>query len=209
MKNLLFLVIAFIFVFPLFSPRVNALTADPDVCLPPHGIPSMCQDSYTLDNKCNVARIINPEVDCCINKCTNIDNGYDPDAECSGPGDPDCDVTSVLNSLNIFGTKIQYSNEKIPSLVQLGLSAFLAVVSFYALFRGMYLYSIKRTQTTDAAEIGKINKEFGNIIIGFVLAWSAIFIVELVMRILGLPTLTQITLERIDDGSASNVIIIK
>ena len=54
------------------------------------------------------------------------------------------------------------------------------------------------------------NKEFGNIIVGFVLAWSVIFIVEFVMRFLGLPTLTQISFDRIDSGDpeVTNVIII-
>ncbi len=193
------------------SPQeVKALSGDPAVCLVPFGIPEQCQDSYELDNKCNIAKIIDPTVDCCINKCKgDPSTAYNPQCP-SGTTGPDCNVVNTLNSLNIFGTRIQYSPDKIPSLIQLAISAALAVVSFYALFRGMYLYAIKRPNTIDAAEIGKINKEFGNIIVGFVLAWSVIFIVEFVMRFLGLPTLTQISFDRIDSGDpeVTNVIII-
>lgn len=191
--------------------EVKALSGDPEVCLVPFGIPKQCQDSYELDNRCNIAKIIDPEVDCCINKCKgDPSTAYNPQCP-EGATGPDCTVVGVLNSLNIFGTKVQYSADKIPSLIQLVISGTLAVVSFYALFRGMYLYAIKRPNTTDATEVGKINKEFGNIIVGFVLAWSVIFIVEFVMRLLGLPTLTQISFERIDSGDpeVTNVIIIK
>jgi hypothetical protein len=194
------------------APKVSALTGESSVCQPPFGIPNICEDNYAPDNACNAARIVNPEISCCRNYCPEFPSSkYNAETECAGGNDPSCEADRVFNSLNIFGTKVQYTPEKIPSLIQLAISAALAVVSFYALFRGMFLYAIRRPNTTDAAEIAKINKEFGNIIIGFVLAWSVIFIVEFVMRLLGLPSLTQINVETLDDPSnpGSNVIIIQ
>jgi hypothetical protein len=167
-------------------------------CTPPQGIPTACPTDFEPDHLCNIAKIKDPTVICCPNKCI--------DAETSVP-QPEQDELRRLG--NIFGTEVRYTPEKIPSLIQLGISAVLAVVSFYALFRGMFLYAIKRPNTIDASEIANINKEFGNIIIGFVLAWSVIFLVEFVMRILGLPSLSQIDIARIDESDGANVIIIQ
>lgn len=184
--------------FFLLPQQVSAQGGFPSWCLPPQGIPEDCPKDFEPDHLCNIQKIKDPNTQCCPNKCIDADTSIDPDEK------------EELQRLgNIFGTEVRYTPEKVPSLIQLGISAVLAVVSFYALFRGMFLYAIKRPNTIDSAEIAKINKEFGNIIIGFVLAWSVIFIVEFVMRILGLPSLSQIDIERLDEGENSNVIVIK
>ncbi len=204
-----FLVIGFFVAFPTTT---HALTGNPKACESPGDIPNICRDNYAPDNACNIARIANPEIDCCMNYCPEFPSTrYNAAGDCASGNEAACEAASVFSSLNIFGTRIQYTPDKIPSLIQLAISAALAVVSFYALFRGMFLYAIKRPNTTDAAEVAKINKEFGNIIVGFVLAWSVIFIVEFVMRLLGLPSLSQINVNTLDDPAnpGSNVIIIQ
>lgn len=196
----------------LTAPKAVALSGVSSVCKPPFGIPVECEGSFAPDNSCITARIINPEIDCCRNYCPeNPSTRYNAATDCASGNSAACDASSVFTSLNIFGSKVQYAPDKIPSLIQLAISGALAAVSFYALFRGMFLYAIRRPNTTDAADIAKINKEFGNIIIGFVIAWSVIFIVEFVMRILGLPSLAQINVETLDDpgNPGSNVIIIQ
>lgn len=209
MKKIVLITIVILGLLSATSSRAYALPGDPDSCIPPFGIPAVCQDNYEPDTGCSIAKILNPEVNCCVNSCKGIPDDYNPCP--NGGSGADCEVRNTLSTLNIFGTKIQYTPEKVPALIQLAISAALAVVSFYALFRGMFLYAIKRPNTTDAAEVAKINKEFGNIIIGFVLAWSVIFIVEFVMRLLGLPSLSQINVNTLDDPAnpGTNVIIIQ
>ncbi|MFS8130710.1 MAG: hypothetical protein ACMG57_01895 [Candidatus Dojkabacteria bacterium] len=160
------------------SFKVNAF---PTGCLGPIGIPSSCQNPcaaqddaancYVPDFQCSNARILHPGTDCCTNKCKDNDPGTPTPAE--------------VIKFNIFGTQFEITPAKVPNLINIAISSFLGLVSAYALIRGMYVGAVLRTRATSSEDIAKVNKEIVNMIIGFVLAWSFIFIIQFIGSILG------------------------
>ncbi|MEP7103846.1 MAG: hypothetical protein ABI721_04015 [Candidatus Dojkabacteria bacterium] len=184
-----------IFFFALLSfESVNKINADsgfPAGCQAPFGIPDACPTAcksqndtncYVPDFSCSNAKFLNPQTICCSNKC----NGGGTIGTID-PGD-----ASLIRSFNIFGTKFSFSSGSIPSLINAIISTFLGIVSIYALARGAYLGAVIRPGVTSSDDISKINKEIVNLIIGFILAWSFIFIIQFVATVLGIGNLNDL-----------------
>jgi len=83
----------------------------------------------------------------------------------------------------------------------------LGLISLYTLFRGVYLAGFKRTADNNTGDIEKINKEFTNLVIGFVISWSFIFILQLVGGALGLGSLTTLQVKGTGPSSGTTIII--
>lgn len=176
--------------FFLSLTTTSVKAAFPPGCDGPIGIPSNCQkpcansadtsNCYTPDFQCINSKFVNSATSCCNNKCST-DNSVLPPLE--------------LSELNIFGTKFRLSPSAIPSVINALISTFLGVVSFYALGRGAYIGAILRTRATSADDIAKVNKEVVNLLIGFVLAWSFIFIIQFISSVLGIGSLNNFNVE--------------
>lgn len=179
-----FFTVAFSFV---SSFKVSA--AFPAGCQGPVGIPTSCPNKcnsasdtncYLPDFQCSLSGFLSSGGgDCCPNKC----NGEAP----IKPAD-----TGVFAKLNIFGTQFVFNSSSIPSLINAAISTFLGFVSIYALVRGMYIGAVLRTRATSADDITKVNKEIVNLIIGFILAWSFIFIIQFISSVLGIGNLNDL-----------------
>jgi hypothetical protein len=185
-KGLVILIVSFLFLTILFSVNVKAQSGFVAGCMPPQGVPVACPTDFIPNLDCQLERIVNPGTDCCPNMCPG--------------GDLDTDQPDELQKLNVFGTTLLIGPESVPLLINLALSAFLGIVSLYALIRGIYLGAIKRPQTIDDKEIGDISKEIKNLLIGFIIAWSFIFITQIVVQFLGLGSLQDLTLIGTNDG---------
>lgn len=168
----------------LITPNVHAAGGEfPGNCS--GGIPSGCTD-YEIDAECVREKFIRPNTICCPNKCV---------------GEPTTVSDSVFSSFQIFGTSFQLSlgnPQTIPTLVNLALTTVLGIVSIFVLFRAIYVAAFVRTSTNDPAKIQAVNKELTNLMIGFALAWGAIFIVQAVANVLGLGSLNNLTLTGVE-----------
>ncbi|MEO6728958.1 MAG: hypothetical protein ABIM99_03485 [Candidatus Dojkabacteria bacterium] len=163
----------------------------PAGCAAPFEIPTACPTScsnkddsgcYVPDFDCSNAKLLDPTVSCCKNKCNN----EGPIVVLPPP------IIETLRSFNIFGTKFTISTTKIPNLINAAISTFLGLVSAYALVRGMYIGAVLRTRATTSEDIVKVNKEIINLIIGFVLAWSFIFIIQFIASVIGIGDLNSL-----------------
>lgn len=172
--------------------EVNAIY--PSGCSQPFGIPDACKSPceslaagsgscYVPDFTCLNVSILKPDTVCCPNICKGTNPIIDPGAQ------------ATLRQFNIFGTKFYLSEDRIPSMINLALTAFLGIVSFYALLRGMYIGAVVRPGATSPDDIAKVNTELKNLIIGFILAWSFIFIIQFIASILGIGRLDNFNVQ--------------
>lgn len=174
-------------VFSLFS-FIKVEAAYPAGCSEPFGIPLACPRQcasqndtgcYVPDFQCTNAKFLDRQTVCCDNKCIgDVGDGGDQ-------GD-------LIRSFNVFGTKFSFSVNKIPNLINVAITTFLGIVSAYALIRGMYIGAVLRSQAITPEDIGKVNKEIINLIIGFVLAWSFIFIIQFISSVIGIGDLNDL-----------------
>lgn len=147
-----------------------------------NGIPDRCENNFEPDFSCINQKFIDPRTICCNNKCP-------------GESDQIKDPSEQITSIDLFGVRIGLDFSKpdtLPTIVNLLISTVLGLISVYVLFRGIYVAAILRTSATDPAKIESVNKELRNLIIGFILAWASIFIVQLVANVLGLGSLNNL-----------------
>lgn len=188
-KFIKILVIGFFFSIVLsLASFVKVSAAFPAGCSGPFGVPTACpkpcantteSGCYVPDFQCSNSKFIDPQTICCNNKC-------------NGTTSPDTGSTDIIRSFNIFGTKFSFYPSSVPSLINAAITTFLGFVSIYALVRGMYIGAVLRTRATSSEDIAKVNKEIINLIIGFVLAWSFIFIIQFISSVLGIGNLNDL-----------------
>src|SRR5690606_16851902 len=129
-------------------------------------------------------KLLNPDIDCCENKCRS------GSTTTPGASDP---ILEKYREFGVLGIRVRIDESSIPSLVNIALTTFLGIIALYTLFRGIYVAGIKRTNATSEDEFSSINKEFTALIIGFIIAFTSIFLVQLVFNVLGLGSLTDFT----------------
>lgn len=152
---------------------VNRVQASNPIC-----IPAGCPDTYVPDFTCQYRKLLDPSDGCCENKCPGTASVSEP-----------AEYTTLVS---FFGRGIYlYSDAKIVSLINLAVTSFLAGISIFALVYGIYIAGVVRANTTDAAKIQETNKILQRLILGFILAWMFIFIMQVVMNLLGLGDLRQ------------------
>jgi hypothetical protein len=197
-KLFLVLLLVILFLFSLFQLEQNIkIEANSPICIPPS-----CPTDYEPDFNCIQKQILDPTAKnpssaqfCCENKCKDIG------------GLPTEDRARQLDPLFTFFGQTLYVSvaERIPTLINLAITTALGLMSVYTVVYGTYVAGYKRTQTTDPGEIEKISKTLKNLVLGFVLAWSFIFIIQLVASLLGLGSLSNLTL--VGDGGGSTITI--
>jgi len=156
-----------------------------------------CPETYVPDFNCIQKKFVDPAFNCTENKC---------------PGDAgvtDAEVTEFEPLLEFFGTELYIESEdEFPVLINLAITTVLGIASVYAIVRGIFVGAVLRAQTTNEEEIVKYNKEFTTLILGFILAWSFILIMQIVASLLGLGSLQDLTLIS-DDGTGGSTIVIE
>lgn len=172
MKKLL-LAIALVFFAQamLFAPKVSANGAS--------NIPANCPNDYIPDFACINKKILNPKDPCQENKC---------------PGDPgeEDPLLEKYNDSDIAGFRVRITQDSLPALINLIITTFLGVIALYALFRGIYVAGVKRTQATTDDALASVNKELTAIVVGFSVAFAFIFIIQVVFNLLGLGGITDL-----------------
>ncbi len=205
MKKFLLLTIFIFFSLGLFISSLNSVVAQTGSqtkeCESPTYIPKctlvldpnsgeMVPD-YVPDLNCAARKIIDPKFQCCYNKCRNK----------SGES-----VADEYLEFVVFNTNFRINPENVPSLINLGFSTFLGIVSVYALFRGIYVAGVKRTEAITPDDIEKLNKELTSLVIGFVIAWAFILIIQIVANILGVGDLSRLDVSS-ESGGENNIVI--
>lgn len=174
-------------------------------CEAPYYIPSGCGNdangnpNIEPDYECMNVKILKPgsslAQSCCINKCKG------------GTGTTPGQETASLRRLEAFGAQFAISASSIPKIINIVFSTVLGLISIYVLIRGIYVAGVKRTQATSADQIATLNKELTNLVIGFIILWSIIFIIQVVFGLLGLGSVSDIKIGT--DPSDKNVIVIQ
>lgn len=175
----------------VFLSTGNIVVKGSSDCLPPLGTPAACtkacktqEDSncYEPDFQCINAKILNPSLACCNNKCRG---------SASSVSEPE-----TFTKFEVFGTRFYVqSNRKLVALINVVITTILGGASLYALGRGIYLGAVKRANTDNPEEIQAIYNEIIKAIIpGFILLWMVIIIVQVVFSALGLGSLNQLVI---------------
>lgn len=147
------------------------------------------ENCYVPDFDCVNYKFRDPSFQCCINQCKNAPS----------EGDQNGQVQQFFSQFNFFGTNIRLDPARIPSLLNLLVTTILGINAVYALFRGMYIGLVIRSQTIDDAEIQKVSAEARNLFIGAALSFGTIFIVQLVANFLGVGQITTLDFSNVGD----------
>lgn len=153
-----------------------------------------CEDSYIPDFNCTNRRIFDPKVTCCENKC--------PEDAISA------EASEFSTLISFFGNSLTIkSTQQIPTLINLAITTILGFFSIYALGYGMYVAGFVRARTTNEEEIVKANKTLITLILGFVLAWGFIIIMQFVANLVGVGSLANLQL--IQEQPSGSVVVIE
>jgi hypothetical protein len=156
----------------------------PDACPSPY-IPGKAA-GYTADLNCQLKRITNPQnPGCCINKCVDAD-GEDTGSVTSAEN------PAVFTNLEVFGTTIKINPNNIGTIINILFTTVLGLVSIYAIARGIYVTGVKRPMATTPDQIAEINKELTNLIIGVIISWGFIIVIQVVANLLGVGQLNNL-----------------
>lgn len=173
--------------------QLSAQVVGPN-CPAPDFIPSSCRNDFRPDFNCINNKILNPKDTCCPNICNAVDGvALDP-----------------LFEINLFQTQIRLNltdPDTIVTLINLVISTVLAIISLFALFKGIYLAAFKLTSTTDKDEMIRIRDNLVSLVKGFALAWGAILIIQLIATLFGLGSLNNITFSNNDETGVRLIIL--
>ncbi len=154
--------------------------------------PPGCENTYVVDANCVQRRLLNPSYVCQVNICPN-EQGEEPPEE-------------VAKLITIFGQNLYvYSSNKVAALVNMLLIGVMTVMTVIAFIYGVFVAAVQRSKSTEAGEIETANKTLLRLILGFVLAWSIIVVMQFVFSILGIGGLTDITIS--NDENQDSIII--
>lgn len=154
-----------------------------------NSVPENCPDNYEVDFSCQSAKILNPSVDCCDYKCPDA-SSYDEQQEGEKSNE-----NSLWLRLDPFGARLNIdSGKEIAAVINILISTFLGIISLYALLRGIYVAGFKVSQTTENEKLTEARTEIVQMILAFVIAWSAIFVLQFVFTLLGLGSINSYVL---------------
>lgn len=194
LKALLFIVITII-----LSSGIK-LSAQSTDCIAPYFIPDDCSvpyvpgksGGYTADLNCQIVRITKPGTDeakCCPNICVN-ENGDRVSAQ----------LPSEITQTEVFGTTIRINPDNSGTIINILFTTILGLVSVYAIVRGIYVTGVKRPMAITPDQIAEINKELTNLIIGVVICWGFIILIQVVANLLGVGQLNNLDISGGESG---------
>lgn len=171
-------------------------------CPPPYYIPTACpspyipgqKGGYTADLNCKLENFFTgTSLDttntarCCPNRCVDASgdkvtvSGFWPT---SNP--------SEFRSFEVFGTTIRINPDNIPSLINILFTTALGLVSLYTIARGIYVAGVKRSSAQSAEDIANVTKELTNLLVGALIAWGFIIVIQVVAGFLGVGQLNNL-----------------
>ncbi|BCX13774.1 MAG: hypothetical protein KatS3mg085_306 [Candidatus Dojkabacteria bacterium] len=187
MKALLFVLNIFFLISIIFGSVVYAQgypgpnTNDPNYSRI-GSAPENCSDNYVVDFSCQRAKILDPSVFCYENKCPDV-----PSYQDAQQGSDD-----TWLSLDAFGARLNIdSGKEIAALINISISTFLGIISIYALVRGVYVAGFKIAGNTEQEKLTEARNEIVQLVLAFVIAWSAIFVLQFVFSLLGLGSINN------------------
>lgn len=200
MKRIIILSSTFII---LIGSYVGVSSISASQCTAPYYIPSGCESpyvpgqraGYTADLNCQLEKLVNPGSDCCPNIC--VDRSGNPSVSVDNP--------DLFWDLEVFGTLIRINPENTPVLVNILFTTALGIVSLYVIIRGIYVTGVKRPMAITPEEIAEINKELTNLVIGAIICWGFIILIQVVANLLGVGSLGSLDFS---GGSSGSVITI-
>lgn len=178
-------------------------------CQAPYYIPNACpapyrpgiSGGYTADLNCQLQRITSPGTRCCPNICVNAD-GSRQSGTLPGEGNPE-----LFRSFEVFNTTIRVNPDNIGTIINILFTTVLGFVSLYAIVRGIYVTGVKRTMVSTPDEIAAINQELTNLVIGAIICWGFIIIIQVIANLIGVGQLSNLDISGGDTGGV--VITIK
>ncbi|MCA9387170.1 hypothetical protein KC669_04005 [Candidatus Dojkabacteria bacterium] len=180
MKKTIFVsqIILIIFVFSLIFFRGTFKVDAQAGCLPES---CKVKGGYLPNFTCINEKIVNPQSDCCIDKCA---------------GEGESEVPEEYAPLfSFFGATFAVTkDQQIPTLINLAITTALGFASVYALVMGIYQGAYVRSKATDPETIEQTNKVITSLILGFILAWGFIVIMQVVANLIGLGSLQNLEL---------------
>jgi hypothetical protein len=168
-----------------------------------NSVPSNCPQEYEVDFSCQKAKILSPSVSCFLHKCPDAPSYAElqKDDSRSGQGSED------KFSLDAFGARFSVdSGKEIAAIVNISISTFLGVVSLYSLVRAFYVAGVKIAGTVDSEKLEEAKRELIQLVLAFVIAWSAIFILQIVFTVLGLGNINDYVFFG-EDSSSTQIVI--
>lgn len=191
---------ALLIVFALFITTGFKVSAQAD-CQAPYYIPSACPSpympgvasGYTADLNCQLVKITKPgtpEANCCPNIC--VTEAGEANYGASNP--------QVFSQLEVFGTTIKINPDNIGTIVNILFTTVLGLVSIYAIVRGIYVTGVKRPMAITPDQIAELNKELSNLIIGVIICWGFIILIQLIANLLGVGQLNSLDISGGESG---------
>lgn len=167
-----------------------------NTCPTPCAGGSQNTNCYIPNFDCLSQRVLDPMIICCISKCAN--------EQISGSELEQLRV--FYRTFNFFGTKVNINTDSLVGWLTLGIQAFLAVVSIIALVKGIKAGVI---DVPKGEELDKVKRDITNTIMGFILAWGAIFIIQIILSVLGIPGLNELVIigDPPNSGQQSTIVI--
>ncbi|GIW58879.1 MAG: hypothetical protein KatS3mg086_164 [Candidatus Dojkabacteria bacterium] len=177
------ILIFYIIVFFMFPVNVLAQGSSGDYSRI-GSVPENCPEDFVVDFSCQRAKLVDSTVDCFENKC--------PDAPSYEEQQNGSEENSLLNSLDVFGARFNIdSGQEIAAVINILISTFLGIVSLYALIRGVYVAGFKIAGNTEQEKLTEARNEIVQLVLAFVIAWSAIFVLQFVFSLLGLGSINN------------------
>jgi len=175
-------------------------------CKAPYFIPNGCQNpyipgesrGYTADLNCQLVRITRPGsagASCCPNICVTAEGEIDTTNGTGNEQNP-----AVFSQLEVFNTTIKINPNNIGTVINILFTTLLGAVSLYAIVRGIYVTGIKRPMAVTPEQIADLNKELTNLIIGVVICWGFIIIIQVIANLLGVGQLNNLDISGGDSG---------
>lgn len=188
------LFIGVFFVLSLLSfSSISAQSSDD--CAAPYYIPKACpspyvpgqRGGYTADLNCPLSGFLSAEKrNCCPNKCVSSSG-----SALSG-STTDIENPVEFQKFEVFGTTIRLNPENIPALINILFTTALGLVSLYTIARGIYVAGVKRSSAQSAEDIANVTKELTNLLVGALIAWGFIIVIQVVAGFLGVGQLNNL-----------------
>lgn len=194
----------------LVGVKISADSVGSASCQAPYYIPSGCNTpyvpgkspGYTADLNCQLVRITKPgtpEALCCPNICVDANGDKQ-----TGSG---ADVVPEVTNLEVFNTTIRINPNNAGTIINILFTTVLGLVSVYAIVRGLYVTGVKRAMAITPDQIAELNQELTNLVIGVVICWGFIIVIQVVANVLGVGQLNNLDISGGESGGT--VITIK
>ncbi len=202
MRVLLFIIFFAAIIF-LYNSYLSANEGSDPCAIVKSQCPKPCKgiqnelNCYIPNFDCLSKKPLEPKLSCCISKCKDsAKSGFNEN-----------ELKEFYRTFNFFGTKVNVNTSSLVGWVTLSVQAFLAVVSVVALLRGIKAGAFDLPR---GDKLEEVKKDVRNTLLGFFLAWGAIFIIQVVLSVLGIPGLNELVIIGDQPGSKTGgTIVIK